>query len=118
MGLAIFEERLHDGTCYLVRDIKTQKVIRRLWIQKGVRQGSVEGPALFLAVYEFVVRDIQKARDFAGYDLISVRFDPTLTKRREHGALLSTDLDLVSLDASQLEFVDDLVSFLEVADFG
>ena len=80
-GFVLFEERLYDCTYYMIRYIKSQAVIS---------EGSVEGPALSIAVYEFVVRDIQSART-AGFDPVRACFGPTLRRRREDGCLLFED---------------------------
>ena len=52
-SLAWVLEELYDGTCYMLKDAKGC-IKTRILISKGVRQGSKEGPPIFLALYHTV----------------------------------------------------------------
>ncbi|CAK0876112.1 unnamed protein product, partial [Prorocentrum cordatum] len=55
-------EELHDGTCYIARDIRTNRPIKKLLIPRGVRRGSVEGPLLFIAVYDLLTSKLEQSQ--------------------------------------------------------
>eukprot|EP00959_Pyramimonas_sp_CCMP1952_P350536 7344319-Pyramimonas_sp.AAC.1 len=61
-GFTLMCAELHNGTCYLFKDPKSGKVVAKLAVQLGVRQGSVEGPLLFIIAYNVVLLALKAAK--------------------------------------------------------
>eukprot|EP00959_Pyramimonas_sp_CCMP1952_P451652 9456536-Pyramimonas_sp.AAC.1 len=80
-------EELHEGTCYIARDIRTNRPIKKLLIPRGVRQGSVEGPLPFIAVYDLLTSKLEQSQARTGFPEIFVTFDPELRKDTPSGRL-------------------------------
>ena len=64
-GLKLIMEDLHRGTRYLLL-VKDGKVSKKLCVSRGVRQGSVEGPVEFLALYNAIMDEVKEARGSEG----------------------------------------------------
>ncbi|CAK0843448.1 unnamed protein product [Prorocentrum cordatum] len=109
-------EELHEGTCYIARDIRTNRPIKKLLISRGVRQGSVEGPLLFIAVYDLLTANLEQSHAMSEFTVVSVVFDPTLEKTR-HLHLPPGNDGEECLPVSPIKFVDDLIAFTIVEDF-
>ena len=60
-GLKLIVEDLHRGTRYLLL-VKDGK----LCVSRGVRQGSVEGPVVFLALHNAIMDEVKEARGSEG----------------------------------------------------
>ncbi|CAK0882542.1 unnamed protein product [Prorocentrum cordatum] len=108
-------EELHDGMCYLYRDVRTRPPCSRIHVQRGVRQGGVESPGLFVAAYDKLVAEVaerQRENEFPG---IFVYFDPSLKKIRTSDPLLNDSCEC--LDVTHLKFLDDLLTLGEVNHF-
>ena len=43
-GFTLLCEEMHNGTCYLFKDPRSGKIVAKLEVNLGMRQGSVEGP--------------------------------------------------------------------------
>ncbi|CAK0834272.1 unnamed protein product, partial [Prorocentrum cordatum] len=109
-------EELHEGTCYIARGIRTNRPARKLLIPRGVRQGSVEGPILFVAVYDPLTRRLGQSRHDFEFPEITVIFDPSLRNlRHSHG--LSGGEGEEALKVSPVKFVDDLIALTIVEAF-
>ena len=91
-GLDMYLEEMHKGTYYKIRD-RSGQIQRQVLISRGVRQGSVEGPLIFVACYDLVLHGIQKRREAAELSSIGVRSRATRS-------------------GDEIAFVDDLLSFL------
>eukprot|EP00973_Karenia_brevis_P032627 4505020-Karenia_brevis.AAC.1 len=106
VGLAMLLEELHDGTCYLLLDMCSGEVVRKLWVRKGVRQGSCEGPLLFVALYDVVMRELESRRGntkiFASYDKGLEHFIG------QHARATCVHEEMVA----DVVFMDDLISLL------
>ena len=80
--MEFFLEELHRGDCYILKDKHTGQLRNRILTDMGFRQGSVEGPACFLALYD------------------------TAQPLQPSSRGISTEVNV-----SDLMFMDDLVSF-------
>ncbi|CAK0901477.1 unnamed protein product, partial [Prorocentrum cordatum] len=110
-------EGLHDGTCYIIHDARTNRPRKKLVVGKGVRQGSVEGPALFIYLYDAITSDIAQRSHEAHFEPIHVIYDPAFSTYKHHQPP-SLNRDCCSeLDVSQVKFVDDLIALTICADF-
>ena len=49
-------DEINDGTCFMLKDA-AGRIVRRVVLQKGVRQGSAEGPLVFVACYDLIPRE-------------------------------------------------------------
>eukprot|EP00959_Pyramimonas_sp_CCMP1952_P119229 2492588-Pyramimonas_sp.AAC.1 len=54
-------EELHEGTCYIARDIRTDLPAEKWLIPSGVRQGGVEGPVLFVAACDLLASGLEQS---------------------------------------------------------
>ena len=97
-GLDVYLEEMHNGTFYKIRD-RSGQIQRQVLISKGVRQGSVEGPLIFVACYDLVLHGIQARRGVTEMSSISACRRATLSG------------DEVA-PVNEIAFVDDLLSFL------
>eukprot|EP00959_Pyramimonas_sp_CCMP1952_P314696 6587682-Pyramimonas_sp.AAC.1 len=113
-GTRLVTEELYNGTCYILRDARTNKPCRQLLIRKGVRQGSVEGPGLFIAIYDLITKDIGSKALEEGFQGIQVQYDPQFQAFRNSVGFSAIELRM--LDASQVKFVDDLIALTVVDD--
>ncbi|CAK0804963.1 unnamed protein product [Prorocentrum cordatum] len=109
-------EGLHEGTCNVARDIRTNRPIRKLLVPRGVRQGSVEGPMLFVAVYDLLTRKLEESRRDSEFPEITITFDPNFRNLRHRRGLLRGEGEEV-LEVSPVKFVDDLIALTIVEDF-
>ena len=98
-GLDMYLEEMHDGTYHKTRDLNGQ-IERQVLISTGVRQGSVEGPLIFVACFDLVLHGIQGRREAAELSSISA------SSRATH----SGDESVVPVN--EIAFVDDLLPFL------
>eukprot|EP00959_Pyramimonas_sp_CCMP1952_P211636 4428979-Pyramimonas_sp.AAC.1 len=96
----------------LFRDVTTHEPDARIWVKQGVRQGGVESPGLFVAVYDGIVHRISNELRQQEVTAIKVQFDPSLKKIRSNDGLKEDECE--ELDASQLKFLDDLLTFAEI----
>ena len=62
-SIEFFLEELHRGVCYILKDKHTGQLRKRILTDMGVRQGSVEGPACFLALYDMATWEVKTAGD-------------------------------------------------------
>ena len=90
---------MHKGTYYKISD-RSGQIQRQVLISKGVRQGSVEGPLMFVACHDLVLHGIQERREAAELSSISAR-----SRANRSG-------DEVVVLVNEIAFVDDLLSFL------
>ncbi|CAK0846072.1 unnamed protein product, partial [Prorocentrum cordatum] len=104
-------QELHDGTCYLLRDHNTGEIVRRLVVRKGVRQGSTEGPTLFIVLYDFITGKVFQDCKEEGYRGLTVSFDASLGVVRGEGDFDTESADLVEFNLSHAAFIDDLLTF-------
>ena len=58
-------EDLHRGTLYLLLG-KDGTVSKKLCVSRGVRQGSVEGPVVFLALCNAIMDEVKDTRGSVG----------------------------------------------------
>ncbi|CAK0838620.1 unnamed protein product [Prorocentrum cordatum] len=107
---------LREGTCYIARDIRANRPIKKLSIPRGVRQGSVDGPLLFIAVYDLLASKPEQSRARAEFPEISVLFDPELKQIRHQDALLGEGEE-ERMVVSPIKFVDDLIALTIVENF-
>ncbi|CAK0818502.1 unnamed protein product, partial [Prorocentrum cordatum] len=105
-------EELHEGMCYLFRDVTTHVPVDRIGVKQGVRQGGVESPGLFVAVYDGIVYRIMDQLQQQEYPAIKVYFDPALKNIRCNDSLKEDECG--ALDVSQLKFFDDLLTFADI----
>eukprot|EP00973_Karenia_brevis_P046958 6515425-Karenia_brevis.AAC.1 len=99
-------EELHDGTCYLLLDSASGEIVRKILVRKGVRQGSCEGPLLFVVLYDVVMRELEAKR---GHQKITAAYDSYLG--RFNGD--STHAEVKHEETvSDIVFMDDLISLL------
>ena len=98
-GLGMYLEEMHKGTYYKIRD-RSGQIQRQVLISKGVRQGSVEGPLIFVACYDLVLHRIQERREATELSSIGARIRATRSG------------DEVEVPVNEIAFVDDLLSFL------
>ena len=89
-----FLEELHRGVCYILKDKHTGHQLKRILTSKEVRQGSVEGPACFLALFDIATWEVKMAGDR----------EAVLAFPRGPGPVVNL---------SDLKFTDDLASFYE-----
>ena len=80
-----------------MKDKHTGQLRKRILTDMGVRQGSVEGPACFLALYDTATWEVKTAGD------------RTAITAQQQG--IGTEVKV-----SDLKFMDDLVSFYEFRD--
>eukprot|EP00959_Pyramimonas_sp_CCMP1952_P221706 4634735-Pyramimonas_sp.AAC.1 len=101
--------------CYLFRDVTTHEPVARIWIKQGVRQGGVESPGLFVAIYDGIVH--RRSNDLRQQEVTAIRahFHPSLKKIRINDGLKEDECE--ELDASQLKFLDDLLTFAETEEY-
>lgn len=100
MGVdAIFQE-LHDGTCYLLCNAQGE-IKRRIWIKKGVRQGSIEGPLVFICLYDMILLQLAQSRPAARR--LTAKLHQQLFDRG------SAD----EIEVGDIAFVDDLITMIE-----
>ena len=62
-SIECFLEELHRGVCYILKDKHTGQLRKRILTDMGGRQGSVEGPTCFLALYDIATWEIKTAGD-------------------------------------------------------
>ena len=62
-SLDSFVEELHRWVCHILMDKHTGHQLKRILTRKGVRPGSVEGPACFLAPCDIATVEVQSAGD-------------------------------------------------------
>ena len=62
-SLEFFLKLLHRGVCYILKDRHTGHQLNRILTSKGVCQGSVEGPACFLALHDTATWEVKSAGD-------------------------------------------------------
>ena len=98
-GLDMYLEEMHTGTHYKIRD-RSGQIQRQVSISRGVRQGSVEGPLIFVACYDLVLHGIQERREAAELSSISARSRATRSGEE------------LEVPVNEIAFVDDLQSFL------
>ena len=96
-SIEFFLEELHRGVCYILKDKHTGQLRKRILTDMGVRQGSVEGPACCLALHDIATWEVKTAGDRTA-----------ITAQQQE---ISTEVNV-----SDLEFMDDLVSFFEFRD--
>ena len=96
-SMEFFLEELHRGDCYILKDKHTGQLRKRILTDMGFRQGSVEGPACFLALYDTATCEVKTAGD------------RTAITAQQQG--ISTEVNV-----SDLMFMDYLVSFFEFRD--
>eukprot|EP00959_Pyramimonas_sp_CCMP1952_P072901 1523602-Pyramimonas_sp.AAC.1 len=108
-------EELHEGMCYLFRDVTTHNPVARILVKQGVRQGGVESLGLFVAAYDEIVYRISNELRQQEITAIKVHFDPSLKKIRSNDGL--TEDEREELDVSQLKFLDDLLTFAEIEEY-
>ena len=58
-GLSVVLEAGHVGTCYIVRN-SLGRLVTKVPVTMGVRQGSVEGPLCFILLFAFNITQAQK----------------------------------------------------------
>ena len=95
-GFTLLCAELHSGTCYLFKDPKSQRVVAKIVVKKGVRQGAVEGPLLFVVAYHTATLKVAEGKEAAGVEPIIATYDFQETQN-EH-------------DVSMVTFVDDLIA--------
>ena len=100
-GVTLFFQELHDGTCYLIKD-KSGNIRKRVWVNQGVRQGSVEGPILFICLYDIIMESVRIRRENEGFE----------EARAHPRAEVFTCGDQRTLNVGEVAFVDDLISLL------
>ena len=61
-GLDMYLEEMHNGTYNKIRD-RSGQIQRQVLISKLMRQGSVDGPLIFVACYDLVLHGIQARRE-------------------------------------------------------
>ena len=93
-------EDLHRGTRYLLM-VKDGTVSKKLCVSRGVRQGSVEGPVVFLALYKAIMDEVRDTRGSEGLQGVWASDNNNESEEEE-----------VWLDVSEVAFVADMVSFL------
>ena len=96
-SIEFFLEELHRGVYYILKDKHTGQLRKRILTDMGVRQGSVEGSACFLTLYDIATWEVKTAGD------------RTAITAQQQG--ISTEVNV-----SDLKFMDDLVSFFEFRD--
>ena len=106
LGVRLALEELHDGTCYVLRDTRSQELLRKVHVKKGVRQGSTEGPLCFVAMYDLVLRELDSVRGPA--EAVTARVDDSLGPRSAQ----AEDTEFRFENAGDVVFMDDLISFL------
>ena len=99
-GIEAFFQELHDGTCYLLKNARGD-IRRRLWIRQGVRQGSIEGPLVFICLYDVILMNLGKRRP-DGKKLAARMKRPLFARQRDD-----------ELEVGDIAFVDDLISMIE-----
>ncbi|CAK0898989.1 unnamed protein product, partial [Prorocentrum cordatum] len=97
-------EELHDGMCYLYRDVRTRLPVSRIQVQRGVRQGGVESPGLFVAAYDKLVATLAERQREMEYPGIQIYYDPSLKRTRNNDELLADTCE--NLDVTHLMFLD------------
>ena len=98
-GLDMYLEEMHKGTYYKTRD-RSGQIQRQVLISRGVRQGSVEGPLIFVACYDLVLHGIQERREAAELSSIGARSKATRSGEE------------LEVPVNEIAFVHDLLSFL------
>ena len=83
-GLDMYLEEMHKGTYYKIRD-RSGQIQRQVLIPKGVRQGSVERPLMFVACYDLVLHGIQERREASELSSIGARSRGDQIWRRSGG---------------------------------
>ena len=99
-GLQLIMEDLHSNTRNLLL-VKDGTVSKTLCVSRGVRQGSVEGPVVFLAVYNVFMDEVKDARGSEGLQGVWASDNNDESEEEEEW-----------LDISEVAFVDDMLSFL------
>ena len=61
LGYAVAMEQIHNGACPLLSDEGIGRVVTRVLVPQGVRQGSVEGPLLFVLPYDVLCKKLEGA---------------------------------------------------------
>ena len=101
-GLKLIMEDLHSGTrCLLL--VTDEKVSKKLCVFRRVRQGSVQGPMVFLALYNAVMDEVKDTRGSEGLQGVWTSDNNDESEEEEQW-----------LDISEVAFVDDMLSFLGV----
>ena len=95
----MYLEEMHNGTNFKKRD-RSGQIQRQVLIPKGMRQGSVEGPLIFVAFKDLVLHGMQARRGATEMNSISARSWATLSG------------DEVVAPVNEIAFVDDILSFL------
>ena len=99
-GLKLIMEDLRRSTrCLLL--VKHGKVSKKLCVSRGVRQGSVEGPVVFLALYNGIMDEVKDARGSEGLQGVWASDNNDESEEEEEW-----------LDISEVAYVDDMLSFL------
>eukprot|EP00959_Pyramimonas_sp_CCMP1952_P196202 4101979-Pyramimonas_sp.AAC.1 len=92
----------------MLTDARTNRPRRRLLIRKGVRQGSMEGPGLCIAVYDMIINDIGDQTLAAGFKGAQVQYDPSFQVFRNSEDFAAFELSV--LGTPQIKFVDDFIA--------
>ena len=99
-GLGLIMEDLHRGTRYLLLG-KDGFVRKKLSVSRGVRQGSVEGPVVFLALYTAIMDEVKNTRGSVGLQGVWACESNNEEEQEDEWQ-----------DISEVAFVDDMLSFL------
>ncbi|CAK0840038.1 unnamed protein product [Prorocentrum cordatum] len=108
--LRLLLEEAHNGTYILLKDTRTGRVVRRLSVHQGVRQGSVEGPICFVILHDVSLRLIQGARGEDNYQFVA-KLSPQLDN------FLGLSSDCVDIKVGETVFMDDLSAMELFPDF-
>ena len=97
--LKLIMEDLHRCTRYLLL-VKDGTVSKKLCVSEGVRQGSVEGLVVFLALYNAIIDEVKDTRGSEGLQGVWASDNNESEEEEEW------------LDVSEVAFVHDMLSFL------
>ena len=98
--LKLIMEDFHRGTRYLLLG-QDGPVSKKLCVSRGVRQGSVGGPVLFLALKNAIMDGVKDTRGSGGLHGVWESDNKSESEEEEEW-----------LDVSEVAFVDDMLSFL------
>ena len=97
-GYAGAVEQIQNGACYLLRVKCFGRVVTRVLVLHGVRQGSVEGPLLFVLPYADSCKKLEEARRAE---------ELWVHNRRRHDAFPDDPEDQVT--CGEVSHMDDLI---------